>query len=40
MKKNWKKLIITALCVIMIVSTFAVSTFAKSSVPRNGRYID
>lgn len=40
MKKNWKKLVIAALCVIMIVSTFAVSTFAKSSVPRNGRYID
>lgn len=40
MKKNWKKLVITALCVIMVVSTFAVSTFAKSSVPRNGRYID
>ncbi len=40
MKKNWKKLVIAALCIIMIVSIFGVSTFAKSSVPRNGRYID
>ena len=40
MKKNWKKLVIAALCVIMVVATFAVSTSAKSSVPRNGKWID
>lgn len=40
MKKNWKKLVIAALCIIMVVATFAVSTSAKSSAPRNGKYID
>lgn len=40
MKKNWKKLVIAALCVIMVIATFTVSTSAKSSAPRNGKWID
>lgn len=40
MKKNWKKLIVTALCVLMIAAFFATSVTAKSKAPRNSKYID
>jgi len=37
MKKNWKKLVIAALCMMMVVAFFATSVSAK---PKNGRWTD
>lgn len=37
MKNNWKKLVIAALCMMMVVAFFATSVSAK---PKNGRWTD
>lgn len=40
MKKNWKKIIIVVMCIMMIVAGLCMTVNAKSNVPRNGKYID
>ena len=40
MKKNYKRIIIVALCMIMMTASLSITANAKSGIPRNGRYMD